>query len=121
MNKTNRYLANKKAAIFNNKEPTMTDQAGADATNVNVIVKQFKIHRTLPGHTKPPIEADLSLLPSDLRTMIEITREIGTLRNTLPRELRDKTQEELDSMTNAQLLAILTPPETPPANKEEPK
>jgi len=117
------YKQNKLTAAYINSEPTMTDQAGADATNINVIIKQFRVSGRVLGHDQQHIDADFALLPSDLRTMIEMTREIGRMREQLPRELRDKHPDELMSMTTEQLVAILKPPAPTPApeQKETPK
>lgn len=115
------YKQNKLEGAYCNESPSMTDQAGADQTHINVILKQMRITGQVTGHNKEHIEADFSLLPSDLRSMIELTREISQMRNRLPRELRDYTPEQLDSLTAEQLTAILTPPAPTPDTKDEAK
>jgi len=114
-----KYTDNKSDAVHINTDPSLADQAGADATNINVILKQFKITGRIQGHDKQHLDMDFALLPSDLRTMIETTREIGKMRNSLPRELREIPWDTLESMTTAELTAILTPPAPPPANEEK--
>lgn len=116
-----KHRENKEDAVYQETMPSLADQAGADETNVNIIMKKYAITGSIPGHNKPHIDMDLSLMPSDLRTMLEITREVGKLRDQLPRELKDIPWDKLDSMTNAELAAILTPPAQTPAKKDEPK
>lgn len=117
------YQRNKLAAIFNNTMPTKTDQADAKNTDINIIVGQAAISGTVPGRNKEPIYADFSQLPTDLREMIETTRNIETLRKTLPPQLREKPIEELLTLTPDAIAQILTPTPAPtpaPPNGDEP-
>lgn len=107
-----RYKANKADAVFFNTQPTMTDQSQAEHTDINVIVNQFLKTGQMQGG-KPPIYADFSELPDDLRGFIEVGRSIGKLEGELPPELRGIPVHQLVNMTNEELLAKLNPPEQP--------
>lgn len=116
--KKGRYFANKMAAITKNTDPTMTDQAAANETDINVIVKKFAVHGQVPGASGQPMSGDFTQIPTSLREMIEKTREVADLRKKLPPELRSMTMPELLALTPEQLKNKLTPPE-PPAKTTE--
>lgn len=112
------YAKNKLAAITKDDTPTLTDQSQAKATDINVIVKSFKVTGRVPGSDTPPIAGDFTALPTDLRGMIETSRELQKRRRSLPPQLRELPIEELLSLTPDKLTNILTPPQL---KTEEPK
>lgn len=115
------YQKNKiKAKTFNN-QPTLTDQAGARDTDINVIVGQFLIHGQVPGNANTPLEGmDFTAMPTDLRGFIELGRSIDENRARLPPELKGLDTNKLLSLTPEELKTILTPPKKDEP-KEEPK
>jgi len=114
------YEQNKARAVYNNTDPTETDQSQAKDTDINVIVGRFGIGRLAPGTKVPPIYADLTDMPRDLRGFIETARNLDTLREKLPEQLRGQNVDELLALTPEQIHGILFPPKpaTPPDTKE---
>lgn len=115
-----KYRQNKSDAVYHERMKTLADQAGADETNVNVIMRKYAPLGAYPGTAKEHLDADFTTIPQDLRSMIDLTRRISQLRDRLPRELRDYTPEQLDALTVDELTTILTPPAQPPAQPKEP-
>lgn len=113
------YYENRKRARTINNKPTKTEQSGAAQTDINVIVKSFKITGRVPGASTEPMAGDFSELPTDLREMIETAKGIKEKRQGLPPQLRDMPIEELLALTPDKLANILTPPQQP--KTEEPK
>jgi len=111
-----RYTANKQDAIYFNTDPSKTDQSQAQHTDINVIVTQF-LKTGQPPIGKPPIYADFTQLPNDLRGLIEMGRSIENLQTQLPEQLRGIPVAQLINMTNEQINAILTPPKLEEAPK----
>lgn len=114
------YQRNKQLSKTKPKKPSMTDQAGARETDINVIVKQFTVSGRVNGTTKEPMYQDFSELPRDLRGFIEMGRGLSENADKLPKQLRDLAPEELFALTREQITAKLTPPQ-PEAKKDEPK
>jgi len=112
------YEKNKARARTTDNEPTLTDQAGARQTDINVIVGQFKISGRVPGSTTAPMSGDFSNLPTDLRGMIEESRSLQLKRSKLPPQLREMPIEELLMLTPEKLKTILQPAEQPPKQEE---
>lgn len=111
---------NKLAAIFNNKDPSLTDQSQARDTDINVIVGKFNITGRVPGSDTQPMSGDFSELPRDLRSFIEQARQLTRLHSELPEKLRNLTTQQLLELPPAELKAILEPPASPPAPAPEP-
>lgn len=109
------YRENKLAAITHNNEPSLTDQAAARDTDINVIVAQFTVHGQAPGTTAQPLYEDFTNLPTDLRGFIELGREMEQRRNELPEAFRTMSIDELMTLTPADIQRTLTPaqPDTP--------
>ncbi|WNK12988.1 MAG: internal scaffolding protein [Microvirus sp.] len=115
------YQKNRIKARTVNHQPTLTDQAGARDTDINVIVKQFLVHGQMPGTTKQPIpDADFTRLPTDLRGFIDLGRSIQDNKAKLPPSLQGMSTDKLLALTPEELKIILAPPETEKP-KEEPK
>jgi len=115
------WKKNKARAVTWDDTPTLTDQAGANDTDINVIVGQFLVHGQVPGGAKKPIYGeDYTQLPNDLRGFIEMGRTLKEHRDRLPKELQGMPLTELLALTPEQLTAKLTPPQQE-AKKEEPK
>jgi len=112
------YKRNKERAIYRNTEPTMTDQAGANETDINVIVGRFMVSNQLPANGQEPIYGDFTNLPEDLRGFIETAQSLAEKRAELPEVLRDMPIEELLALTPEELTNKLTPPAPTPDNKE---
>jgi len=116
------YQLNKaRAKTRNNGKPSLTDQSQARDTDINVIVGRFLKTGTAPGANQAPLSGDFSKLPTDLRGMIETSRDLKKLRHKLPPELKDKPIEEILALQPHEITRILTPPAPPPAPKEDPK
>lgn len=114
------YQRNKLLAKTKTTKPSLTDQAGARETDINVIVKQFTVSGRANGTTTEPMYQDFSELPRDLRGFIEMGRGLTENAAKLPKQLRDLAPEELFSLTKEQITAKLTPPQ-PEATKDEQK
>jgi len=114
------YQKNRLRAQTVNTEPTMTEQSGAAATDINLIVKSFKVTGRVPGATTAPIAGDFTGLPQDLRGMIETSRSIKAKRGNLPKALREMPIEELLTLTTDKLAAILAPPTPDKPNANTP-
>lgn len=93
------YKRNKELAKYRDDTPTLTDQASAKDTDINVIVGGFLRHGTVPGTTKEAMYEDFSQLPEDLRGFIERGRTIETNRGLLPEVLRTLPIDELLALT----------------------
>lgn len=119
MSKHSNWAKNKIAAIFINTEPTLTDQAGARDTDINVIVAQFGIHGQAPGAPGDPIYGDFTGLPQGLRESIETARRLDIYKNQLPDALKGMSIDELLALTPETLRAKLTPAETPADEKKD--
>lgn len=98
---------------------TLTDQSQAKDTDINVIVRKFKITGRVPGADTPPISGDFSEIPTDLREMIERARDVKNLRRNLPKGLAELPIEELLTKTPAEIAAILKPPAPEPVTPKE--
>lgn len=118
--RSDRYTKQKQLAIYYSNEPTLTDQAGARDTDINVIVNMFTVHGQAPGTSREPIYSDLSNLPTDLRGLIELAQSLRYHQGRLPKELQNISAEELINLSPADIAARLTPVETDkPSNKED--
>jgi len=105
------YQTNKARAVTCDYTPTMTDQAGARDTDINVIVGQYLVSGRVPGSKQEPIYEDFSDLPKDLRGFIEMGRSLHTHKARLPEQLRGIPVAELVRLTDEQIGAILAPKE----------
>lgn len=114
------YYENRKRAQTVNTNPTMTDQAGARDTDINVIVKTFTRTGMVPAaQGKPLVGMDFTQLPQDLRGFIETANNLNQIKNRLPAELRAMDIAELMALTPEQITNKLTPPAPTPAPKEK--
>jgi len=114
-----KYQINKWEARTRTTKPTLTDQAGARDTDINIIVGQFLQHGQMPKG-KEPIYGDFSNLPGDLRGFIEQGKRLNGLKNQLPDQLRELSVEALLALTPEELKNKLTPPEpTKPAEEQK--
>lgn len=111
--KLSNWKKNKQLAKTINTEPTLTDQAGARDTDINVIVGQFGIHGQAPGAPTDPIYGDFTGLPNGLRESIETARRLKQHMNRLPDQLKGMTTEEILALTPETLRAKLTPADKP--------
>lgn len=107
------YTTNKARAIYVDNTPTMTDQAGANETNINVIIGRYGITGQIPGAQQEPMYGDFSHLPDNLRDFIETARTFEERRAELPEVLRNMDPEELMALTPDELTRKLTPAEPP--------
>lgn len=112
------YKERKAAAIYRPTKPTKTDQSQAKDTDVNLIVKRFTVSGTAPGTSAQPMYGDFSILPKDLREMIEQVRGIEKLRKGLPRNMQNLTLQDIVELDNQALERYLLPTPTPGASKE---
>lgn len=114
-----KYQENKKAAITRNTDPTETDQAGANDTDINVIVEKFMRHGQLPQGAKQPISGDFTQVPRDLHEAFENARSIKENHAKLPQELRNMPFHELMALTPDELVAKIKPPTKKVDDKKE--
>lgn len=119
-----KYHQNKARARTFTTTPTLTDQAAARETDINVIVGRMLPSGTIPGLKNPGIYADWTSVPTDLRGLFEQARSLVKHRRELPEELRHIPLEQLVHLTNEQIVRILTPAQpdkqTPPT-EDKPK
>lgn len=115
------YANNKKRAIYNDGTPTKTDQSAANSTDINIIVGQQLITGYAPGTPKPPMYEDFTNFPQDLREALETSRSTQNFRKRLPKELQEKTLDELMNLTTNDITTILTPPKLEPKPDDQPK
>lgn len=114
------YAENRKRARTINTQPTLTDQAGARDTDINVIVKTFTRTGMVPGAQGTPIFGqDFTKLPMDLRGYIETARELEDIRQRLPPQLQNMDLAELMALTPTDIHTKLQPPAPTPATKEK--
>lgn len=109
------YQQNRKRAQIKNCSPTLTDQSQANDADINIIVGKMLKTGITTGAQGQPIYQDWTTLPTDLRTMIETSRDITRQRAQLPQPLREMPIEQLLQLTPDELTNILTPPAPPPA------
>lgn len=111
------YRARARRLASVNNDPSETDQAGAEDSDINVIVKRYGVYGTVPqGANVPQYGADYSEIPNDLRDMIESARMLEIYRGQLPEALRALNVEDLITMTPQAIADILNPPVKPPVN-----
>lgn len=114
------WKKNRVLARTHNTEPSLTDQSGADDTNINVIMRKYAVTGQAPGSSNEPMYTDWTGYPNDLRGFIETSRRLAEHRNNLPDKLKNMTIEELNGLTYEQLKTILTPePKTDPKEDEK--
>lgn len=94
-----------------NTEPTMTDQAGAADTDLNVIVGKYLGQTN--GPAQEPMYGDFTTYPRDLRDYIDTARELQTHHEALPEALQKMPIEELLALTPQDIAAILKPADVP--------
>jgi len=92
-----------------NNKPTMTDQSQAADTDTNKIIGKFLKTGQIPPGPGNIRYGDFTALPSDLRGFLEMARSIDANRQTLPPELREIPVEELVTLSNYDIQAILNP------------
>lgn len=114
MNITTRWNTDHPGRTKNN-EPTLTDQAAARETDLNIIIRKLEVAGELPVPATPEQFGDISNLPFDFREMIHTARELAQIRQGLPAELREIDPAELLAMTPDQIRAKLQPPAPTPA------
>lgn len=104
---TSVYKRNRLRAQTTNTDPTLTEQSMAKDTDINIIVQKFRITGRVPGAQQTPIAGDFTNLPTDLREMIETSRDLKRRRAQLPPELREMPIEELLALTPDKLRETL--------------
>lgn len=119
MSTLSNWKKNKAKAVFTNTQPTLTDQAGARDTDINVIVAQFGIHGQVPQGASNPLYGDFTDLPNGLRESIEMARNMRAEQDKLPEQLRGLSIDELLALTPETLREKLTPVEKPTEPKKE--
>lgn len=119
MTRLSNWKKNKIHAIYINTEPTLTDQAGARDTDINIIVAQFGIHGQVPGPAQDPMYGDFTDMPNGLAESIQTARTLKEHKNRLPEALKDMTVDELLALTPDTLRAKLTPVEKPTDEKKD--
>lgn len=104
------WLTRKAKLATDDQTPTMTDQSGAEDTDVNVIVKRYGVYGTMAqGTAKPLYGQDFSELPNDLATAIETVRGLETLKDQLPDGLKNLTIEDLMTYTPEAITRLAQP------------
>ena len=106
------YQRNKELAKTRDHTPSLTDQAAARDSDINIIVAQYTIHGQAPGTSQNAMYDDFTQLPQDLREYIEHARTLKDRLNELPEAFRTLDLEQILALTNEQITLTLTP-ETP--------
>lgn len=109
------YYERARKLATRNTDPTLTDQAGARETDINIIVGRFTSIGTVPGNAGTPMYYDAVGMPTDLRGFIDAARALEYHRSKLPAELKTMGIEELLALTPENVKTILTPPDKKPA------
>jgi hypothetical protein len=107
----NNWRTNKQKAVYNNRRPTLADQAAARDTDINVIVRNYAVHGQLPLPRGTPLTGDFTQLPTDLRGFIDLARSTKLLRTQLPKQLQHLSNDQLLLLTPDQILKMITPPD----------
>lgn len=102
------YAENKARSKIITIGETMADQAGAEATDINVIVKKMAATGSMPTSTKQPFYADMSELPNNLRDMLEMGKQVDNHRAQLPKALQHLTTGELINTDPKQLQRMIS-------------
>lgn len=120
MRLSNAYLINKARAVYRSSKPSKTDQSAAQATDINVIMKQFNVTGMVAGSAKPPLYGDYTIA-GDLRDMMQITRTLRERHAELPEAIRKLPLKDLMRLPDAELRAILQPAPLEPPKPKEPE
>lgn len=115
------YYENKARAQTKNTEPTLTDQAGARDTDINVIVGRFRRTGMVPASQQQPMAGDFTALPQDLRGYIEAAKQRDLLHARLPDELKSMKLADLMALTDEEIVAKLKPAPKPEPQKGDDK
>lgn len=115
------YRANKERAKYRNTEPTLTDQAAAQETDLTVIVNSFLRTGQAPGQAGEPMYDDFTQLPSDLRGFIETARMVKRLQASLPEGIRTMDPAQLFQLTPQQVKDLAEPVAKPQIAQEPTK
>jgi len=102
------YRENKRRAITPTIGVTMTDQSGAEATDINVIVRKMNQTGMMPAGAKQPIYADFSDIPNNLKDMLDMSRNLEEHRSQLPEGLQGLSTAELINTPPARLQEMIT-------------
>lgn len=109
-----KWKENRKRARTFNTDETLTDQAAARDTDINVIVGRFTKTGMVPVAQDKPMGGDFVDMPTDLRGFIEAARKQAYIRTQLPVELRDMEPAELLALTPEEIAKKLKKPDTKP-------
>lgn len=118
--------AARKAAAYKpdlKNRPSLTDQAGAGETDINIIVKKFAVTGRVPAKAGEPLTGDFTLIPTDLRTRLKpaeyVLENLGKLPKAMQKRITSYTPAQLRDMNTDELIAAIMPaPENkPPADK----
>lgn len=102
------YARNKAASRKPIIGVTKTDQSGARDTDINVIVDRMKQTGMFPAGAKQPFYADLSIIPDNLRDMMEMSKNIEEHRNQLPEALKGMSAAELLTADPQKIANLMT-------------
>jgi len=97
------YQRNRLRARTENWEPTKADQSAAASTDINVIVRNARVHGQMPKG-KDPIYGDFSDLPTTLQEALELGHQARQAQKELPAALRDLTPAQLLTAQPSELL-----------------
>lgn len=97
------YQKNRLRARTENYELTKADQSAAPSTDINVIVRNARVHGQIPTG-KQPIYGDFSELPTTLQEALDLGHRAAQARADLPPALRGMTPQELIEAQPSDLL-----------------
>lgn len=106
------YLARKEAAKFRSTKPTKTDQGAARDTDINVIMRQYNVTGFIRGGSTPPTFGDYTAM-RDLKTTLDIQRNLRQYHASLPEQLRALPLSRLLDLKVEDVQRIMQPPEQP--------
>lgn len=102
------YAENKARSKILTIGTTMTDQSGAAATDINIIVAKMNQTGMMPQTSKQGFYADMSEIPTNLRDMLELSNSMEQNRNSLPDALRHLSTAELLDTPPQRLQEMMT-------------
>lgn len=81
------------------KDPSKTDQSGAEATDINYIVKRFSLTGEIPQLQRPPLNADFESVP-DFQTAMNLIVEANRSFAALPADIRSRFDNDPGNFVN---------------------
>lgn len=114
------YQQNKAASRIKYTKPTLTDQSQAASTDINIVLKQFRITGQAAVQAGTPLYEDWTNHPRDLRELLDQSRNLNKTIRNLPKPLQEIPLSQLIQLTPTQVRDKLIPPAPTPATPNTP-